>query len=186
LEFDVAWLKGSAEREFERFVDDVTDNLVRIGYLMTSDPHETEDLVQETLLRVAKRWKHVSCMAYPAAYARRVLVNLVIDGRRRRARVKGELDTPSDIDGHANSRAREMAAEIESASEVRLIVASLPRRQRAVIVLRYCEDMPESEVAELLGCSIGTVKSTASRGVARLRQVWAAREPDTSQSQSSR
>jgi len=173
------WMKGgTARRQFERLVADVTDDLVRTGYLMTWDLFETEDLVQEALLRVARRWNRVRSMDHPAAYARRILVNLVIDGREGRSRRNTELDWNEElIDAFVDDAAARALLEIDGASEFRSALAELPRRMRAVIVLRYWQDLPEVEVAELLGCSIGTVKSTASRGIARLREVMGRTDP---------
>jgi RNA polymerase sigma-70 factor (sigma-E family) len=166
-------LKGdSTELQFERFVHAVTDDLVRTAYLLTWDLAEAEDLVQETLLRVARRWKDVRSMDQPRYYARRILVNLVIDGRGRRSRRRQELDSGDDaLDGYVDEAAGQMVRAIDAASAFRIALAALPRRQRAVIVLRYWEDLPEAAVADLLGCSVGTVKSTTSRGVARLRDA---------------
>jgi RNA polymerase sigma-70 factor (sigma-E family) len=173
------WLtEGVARRQFESFAAGVTDGLVRTGYLMTGDLAETEDLVQETLLRVARRWRRVRTMDHPAAYARRILVNLVIDGHERRRRRADELDSAGDADdgGTDESAARALRV-IDARSEFRLALSALTPRQRAVVVLRYWEDLSEAQVAEVLDCSVGTVKSTASRGVARLRQVLAGRPP---------
>jgi RNA polymerase sigma-70 factor (sigma-E family) len=167
------WLtEGVARRQFEAFAAAVTDGLVRTAYLMTGDLAETEDLVQETLLRVARRWRRVHAMEHPAAYARRILVNLVIDGQARRRRRDDELDGDGDtVDGRADESAAGALRAIDARSEFRMALAALSPRQRAVVVLRYWEDLPEAQVAELLGCSGGTVKCTASRGVVQLRRV---------------
>ena len=170
----MAWLTGrTTHRQFDRFVDEVTEGLVRTGYSMTFDLAETEDLVQETLLRVARRWHRVRSMDHPAAYARRILVNLVIDGGKERSRRNAELKAGSDGELDASPAADSFGAfrTIDTVSELRWALGTLPRRQRAVIVLRYWEDLSEADVAELLGCSVGTVKSTASRGLASLRRV---------------
>jgi RNA polymerase sigma-70 factor (sigma-E family) len=165
------WFSGGQEqRRFESFVAEVTNDLVRTGYLMTCDLSETEDLVQETLLRTARRWNRVRSMDHPAAYARRILVNLVIDGKEGRKRRRNELDSSNGaLEEYADETANRVIRGIDARSDFRLALATLPPQQRAVIVLRYWEDLPETEVAGLLGCSVGTVKSTASRGLARLR-----------------
>jgi RNA polymerase sigma-70 factor (sigma-E family) len=165
------WFTGGQEhRRFESFVDEVTNDLVRTGYLMTCDLAETEDLVQETLLRTARRWNRVRSMDHPAAYARRILVNLVIDGQEGRKRRRDELDSSNGaLEEYADETATRAIRGIDARSDFRLALATLPPQQRAVIVLRYWKDLPETEVARLLGCSVGTVKSTASRGLARLR-----------------
>jgi RNA polymerase sigma factor (sigma-70 family) len=115
-------------------------------------------------------------MAHPAAYARRILVNLVIDGDQQRRRRNAELDSGDGVEDRADLGASGPAMALESASAFRAALGALPARQRAVIVLRYWEDLPETEVAELLGCSLGTVKSSASRGLGRLREVMGSPE----------
>jgi RNA polymerase sigma-70 factor (sigma-E family) len=167
------WLTGrAAQKQFEEFVDEITDDLIRAGYLLTWDLAETEDLVQETLLRLARRWSRVRAMAYPIAYARRVLVNLVIDGKTRRGRRNEELRPVSDtFAGPADEAAPRSLRIIEDASQFRDALAELPPQQRTAIVLRYWADLREAEIALLLGCPVGTVKSSVSRGLSRLRQT---------------
>jgi len=163
----------TARRDFEAFAAAATDGLVRAAYLMVADLAEAEDLVQETLLRTARRWYRVRTMDQPLAYARRILVNLVIDGSASRARRRAELAPRSEP--ILQARPDELAATVIGATEARLDLAAalmtLTPRQRAVLVLRYWSDLPEAEVARLLGCSAGTVKSTASRSLARLREL---------------
>jgi RNA polymerase sigma-70 factor (sigma-E family) len=150
--------------DFDRFVSDNANGLLRTAYLIVWDLSEAEDLLQETLLKVAKRWPKVSRMDHPIAYARRILVNLALaDGpkrSRRRAELReaqrGEPVAPVPIDAH---------------DDLYAALAALPPRQRTVVVLRYFLDLPEAEVAAALQCSLGTVKSTASRGLARLEQT---------------
>ena len=175
------WLRaGGPQRDFERFVTDSTGQLLRSAYLMTSDLAGAEDLVQETLLRVARRWPRVRAMEHPAAYARRILVNLVIDGAGQRARHTGELAASArpGLPDRADIRAEHDLRAVDTQEELLQALGTLPARQRAVIVLRYWEDLPETEVAAILGCSVGTVKSTASRGLARLRAAVADGESD--------
>ena len=154
-----------AMTDFNRFVADNAGTLLRSAYLITSDLHEAEDLVQETLMKVARRWHKVGRMDHPAAYARRVLVNLALDGSRKRSRAQAEL--VSEEEGHGAP----WTDAIETRQELVQALATLPPRQRAVLVLRYFLDLPEAEVAAALGCSLGTVKSSASRGLARLEEA---------------
>jgi RNA polymerase sigma-70 factor (sigma-E family) len=167
------WLTGrAAQRQFEEFVDEISDDLIRTGYLLTWDLAETEDLVQETLLRLARHWSRVRTMTYPIAYARRVLVNLVIDGKVRRGRRKDELRPVADtFAGPVDEAAPRALRIIEDASQLRDALASLPAQQRMALVLRYWADLREAEIALLLDCSVGTVKSSVSRGLSRLRQT---------------
>lgn len=168
---------GRTRDEFERFVESHLDGLLQTGYLIVSDATEAEDLVQECLLRVARRWPKVRSMERPDAYARRVLVNLALDGAKRRARCWQELATldgeppemPVDQGSHQDAITMRAAA-----SELLDVLRDLPVRQRVVLVLRYFGDFSEAQIAETLGCSVGTVKSTTSRGLARMREALSA------------
>ena len=94
------WLRArSSRQEFERFVTDRSGSLLRTAYLMAGNLAEAEDLVQETLLRVARHWPQVRAMEHPAAYARRVLVNVALDGAERRARRAGEAQAADPVLG---------------------------------------------------------------------------------------
>jgi RNA polymerase sigma-70 factor (sigma-E family) len=151
--------------DFDCFVADSTDDLLRTAYLIVWNLPEAEDLVQETLFKIARRWPKVSRMDHPAAYARRVLVNLALDGGAKRSRRRAELSEARIGDPPAPTAAFDTHDELHAA------LAALPPRQRAVLVLRYFLDLPEAEVAAALQCSLGTVKSTASRALARLAQA---------------
>ena len=144
---------------------------MRTGYLMTGDVRDAEDLVQETFLRVARRWNRVRSMDHPAAYARRILINLVLimlaagpGSRRNWGRRSAGIDA-------ADQSAARALREVDDLAEFRWALAQLPAQQRAVLVLRYWVDLPVAEVADILGCSAGTVTSTASRAAARLAQA---------------
>jgi RNA polymerase sigma-70 factor (sigma-E family) len=165
--------REQARAEFERFVAGSVEDLLRTGYLIVWDLGEAEDLVQEALLRVARRWPRVRAMDQPVAYARRVLVNLALDDGARRSRRRRELQSTdrAPLDGRADAGAAAAFVTLDERSELMQALASLPPRQRAVLVLRYFEDLSEAHTAETLGCSVGTVKSSASRGLVRLREA---------------
>jgi RNA polymerase sigma-70 factor (sigma-E family) len=168
------WVSHKASRrEFDCFAAEVSDPLLRTGQLMTGDARDAEDLVQETLLRVARRWERVRFMDHPAGYARRVLVNLVLHDADRRARLRAELLPPDGDAEAADQSAARALREVDDLAEFRWALAQLPARQRAVLVLRYWADLPVAEVADILGCSEGTVTSTASRAASRLAQALA-------------
>jgi RNA polymerase sigma-70 factor (sigma-E family) len=153
--------------DFDQFVATHVDDLLRTAYLIVWDEGEAEDLVQECLLKVARRWPRIRRMEQPRAYARRVLVNLALDGARDRAQRRRELEPeapPSPI-------AADPLPALEARAELLQALGQLQERQRAVLVLRYFNDLTEAQVAEVLGCSPGTVKSSASRGLARLREA---------------
>jgi RNA polymerase sigma-70 factor (sigma-E family) len=156
-------------------VADSADDLLRTGFLMVWDLTSAEDLVQECLFRIARRWHRVRTMEHPKAYARQVLVNLALDDAKRRHRRRSELDLRNrpameDRDDQAAASALGM---VEITSELIDALGTLAPRQRAALVLRYFEDLSEAQVAEILGCSVGTVKSTTSRALERLREALA-------------
>jgi RNA polymerase sigma-70 factor (sigma-E family) len=153
--------------DFDQFVATHVDDLLRTAYLIVWDEAEAEDLVQECLWKVARRWPRIRRMEQPRAYARRILVNLALDGARGRARRRSELETGSTTDPIAV----DPLSTFDTRAELLQALGQLPARQRAVIVLRYFNDLSEAQVAEILGCSPGTVKSSASRGLARLREA---------------
>jgi RNA polymerase sigma-70 factor (sigma-E family) len=153
--------------DFDQFVADHVDDLLRTAYLIVWEQSDAEDLVQECLLKVARRWHRVRRMEQPRAYARRILVNLALDGARGRARRRSELDQ----ERAAVPLAVDPLSALDTRAELVQALGQLPARQRAVLVLRYFNDLTEAQVADVLGCSPGTVKSSASRGLARLRET---------------
>ncbi|HEX8001946.1 MAG TPA: SigE family RNA polymerase sigma factor [Mycobacteriales bacterium] len=136
--------------------------LTRAAYLLTGDRGLAEDLVQTALAKAYLARSRVLAADSPEAYLRTILVNAHRRSFRRR-RVTEELRerTPDAAVADADVAARR---------DVVVAVAALPRRQRAVVVLRYLEDRSEAEVAAILGCSTGTVKSHAARALATLRR----------------
>ncbi len=154
--------------DFDEFVAGSVEPLLRTAYLITWDGGDAEDLVQECLLKLARRWPRVRRMQQPRAYARRVLVNLALDDGRARARRRDELGAQPEL---SDAPGPDLFDGLETRAELLEALAGLTPRQRAVLVLRYFNDLTESQTAEVLGCSTGTVKSNASRGLARLREV---------------
>jgi RNA polymerase sigma-70 factor (sigma-E family) len=151
------------EREFEEFVAAVSPRLHRAAYAITRDHHHAEDAVQAALGKAYARWKRVVRTDQPEAYVRRMVVNEVLSWRRRSS--SSELPsgrTPeTSVDGHE-------AAYAES-DAVWQALGRLAPRQRAVIVLRYYEQLSEAEIADALGVRPGTVKSQASAAMSHLR-----------------
>lgn len=166
-----------ASREFESFAVEASDSLLRTGFLMTGNAKDAEDLVQETLLKVARRWNRVRSMDYPAAYARRILINLILQDACRRDRQRTELKPYDGTAELADDNAARALREVDDRAEFHWALAQLPARQRAVLVLRYSSDLPVAEVADILGCTEGTVTSTASRASARLAEILARAKP---------
>lgn len=167
----------AAAESFDEFVRAHVGDLVRMAYVITWDEYEAEDLVQECLFRISGRWSTVGAMDLPLAYARRVVANLAFDGRRRRSRRRAELSDLSLVLLADQRSALELDA-LDRRSELTVALSQLTRQQRTVLGLRYFLDLSESEVAAVLGCSTGNVKSTASRALARLREVVVSSEPE--------
>jgi RNA polymerase sigma-70 factor (sigma-E family) len=169
------WQRAREQRRaFEEFVAAATPGLRRTAYLLSWDAQEADDLVQLAWTTVARHWPRVSRMASPLAYARRVLTNAAIDGQTVRTRRRQEL-VASVADGRelADHGADRDLHAVDDRADLRAALGRLTPRQRAVLVLRHWDDLPEQEVAELLGCSVGTVKSTASRALVQLRTTLA-------------
>ncbi|MFE0400547.1 SigE family RNA polymerase sigma factor [Streptomyces nigra] len=157
-------MQAELEAQFQEFVRARWSHLVRTAYLLTGDAHHAEDLTQTALAKAYRAWRRVSRADSPEAYVRRMLVSCNSD-RFRKRRVRESLtDAPPDRAGRD-----EGYAGVDERGALLGALAQLPPRQRAVVVMRYWEDLSEAEVAELLGCSVGTVKSQASKGLAKLR-----------------
>jgi RNA polymerase sigma-70 factor (sigma-E family) len=160
---------ATAQREFDRFVATSTADLLRAGYLLTWNLAEAEDLTQETFLRTARRWNAVRKMEHPKAYARQVLFHLAIRENGRRTKTRPTPNGGESLDVTVDERFERRIQSIDTRSDIETALAQLPLRQRAVIVLRYFEDLTEIEIADALGWPVGTVKSTASRALDALR-----------------
>ncbi len=148
---------------FEEYAGAAWPRLYRSAYLLTGNHADSEDVAQQTLIKAHRSWSRVSGSDSPDAYVRRILTNTFLSDRRpRRRQLEVLTDTPP-----------EPAHQTTGDDEHRMVlwphVGQLPPRQRAVIVLRYYEDLSEAEIAEALGCSRGTVKSTAHRALKALR-----------------
>ncbi len=163
--------QGHPREDFEQFVADTAETLLRSAYLIAWDLAEAEDLVQECLLRIARRWPRVRKMEHPAAYARTVLVHLALDEGKRRSRRRTELAPASAvlIETNEDDAAVHIIGRVEASADLLRALGDLAPRQRVALVLRYFEDLSEAEVATVMGCSLGTVKSTTSRALDRLR-----------------
>jgi RNA polymerase sigma-70 factor, ECF subfamily len=151
-----------AELEFREFFAAEYGRLRGLGYLLTGDWAQAEELAQDALVRTYRAWSRVRRTQRPGAYARKVLVNRH-RSLLRRAAVEAR---------HLAGRRPEEPVQSDLGTDGLVLwsaVRGLPARQRAVLVLRYHEDLPEAEVARLLGLPLGTVKSLAHRGLARLR-----------------
>jgi RNA polymerase sigma-70 factor (sigma-E family) len=154
------------EASFEDFVCARSSSLLRTALLLTGrDRADAEDLLQIALERAYRHWPKLYRQDEPERYVRRILVNASADRWRRLARRR---EQPMPATG-AEPAVPDGTAEILNRQYLLGALAQLPSRQRAVLVLRYFDDMSEGETAEILGCSLGTVKSHAARALARLR-----------------
>ena len=159
---------GTASRDvedrFREFVAARSAALLRTAYLLTGDWGAAEDLVQTALTKVFLAWQRLGEIEAPEPYARKVLVNTATSWWRRRWH--GERPTPT----LPERPARDGTLDFDERDLLWRHVTRLPARQRAVLVLRFYEDLSEAETARLLGVSTGTVKSQSSRALATLRQ----------------
>jgi RNA polymerase sigma-70 factor (sigma-E family) len=152
---------------FDRFVTERLDRLLRYATALTCDPHLAQDVVQNVLLRAQPRWERIAGMRAPDLYVRRMITNEYLSWRRRRA-ARTIASTHATLDELGTPTADPATRHAER-DAMRHQIARLPRKQRAAIVLRYFEDRTDDEIAGVLGCSAGTVRSHISRAFATLR-----------------
>ena len=162
-------MNTSVDQDFEAWVHVRSASLARSALLLTGDVHLAEDLVQETLARVAQRWQRLLRRGDPDAYAHRVLHNLAIDAWRRRERRPREVGGADVVP--ENIAVARLDANVDRRILMRDALARLTPKQRAVLVLRYYEDRTEVQTAAIMGCSPNTVKSQARAALARLREL---------------
>ncbi len=160
-----------ADQDFTRFVVDNRAQSLRLAYLLMGDSGQAEDLVQAALLRLYRQWDRVAAADQPVAYARRAVVNQ--GNSWWRSRLAHPVSYRGDMhDGAAAGDVQpDVAAAVTERDELWSALRTLPRGMRAVVVLRYYEDLSEADTARTLGISPGTVKTQASRGLARMRQA---------------
>lgn len=173
---EVAPVAVDRDRQFTEFVRHHQADLLRTAWLLCGDRHQAEELVQQALVRTYSRWAHVR-QRDPLGYTRRVLANLRVDHWRRRRR---EVLVPPDDVAPDSTPLHGRASADRTGDRDQLVraLATLTPRQRRVVVLRHFLDLSEAEVAEDLGVSTGTVKSTASRAMAALRTVLSSDSSD--------
>lgn len=164
---------AETDEAFSAYVAARQHALVRTAFLLTGDHHSAEDLVQASLARTYLAWGRIRDERAIDAYVRRTMVNEHTGwwrrAWRRRERITSELPEPPPVPDH----------DVGERDEVWELVATLPPKQRAAVVLRFYEDLSEAETADALGCSIGTVKSQTSRALATLRKRLVPPRPGT-------
>lgn len=166
-------MRSDEDQAFREWVDDSWATLFHTAYLLLGDRGHAEDLLLMALARIHRRWSRLD---RPDIYTRRVLINLARTGWRRK-RVREHLaGSITDDVAHGAGKASDPFERSDQRDELWRLLLGLPERMRAVLVLRYFEDLSEADTAAVLGCSIGTVKSQASRGLDRLRASYATEE----------
>ncbi|AWT41646.1 MULTISPECIES: SigE family RNA polymerase sigma factor [Streptomyces] len=154
--------------EFDEFVAARWSVLLHLARLLTGgDRHRAEDLVQESLVKLWFVWPRIADEA-PEAYVRTVLVRAAARSARRRWWGERPVEQVPET-----AAAGDVSAAVAERSRLEAALGRLPAKQRAAVVLRYYQDLTERQVAEALGCPLGTARSHAARGVARLRQLLA-------------
>lgn len=155
---------GTACADFAAFVADRRRALLRFAMVLTGDARRAEDIVADVLARAYERWDRIGVMDQAGAYVRRMIVNDYLSWRSRLRRT-----TPySDLAPYSPSMPDPAQRHAERAALIARL-RNLPRRQRAAVALRYFEDLADPQIADLLGCSVGTVRSHISRALATLR-----------------
>lgn len=156
------------DEDFTVFVRSRQRALVRAAYLVCGDHHAAADLVQGALTKAACRWEQLRDGS-PEAYVRRIVYRDAISRWRKLRREQSyDVQTP-ELQQLAGAAARDLAQEWVSGADVRAAVKDLPPRQRAILVLRYYEDLSEAQIADVLEISPGTVKSQAHSALRNLR-----------------
>lgn len=150
---------------YAEFVEANWTGFLRLARFLSGDDHRGEELLQDCLVKLYVRWRKPSVQQDPVAYLRRMLANGNVDWWRRSSR-----ERPTD---QLPERPQRESTDGGLDEDLRRALRALPRGQRAVVVLRYCEDLTERETAAALGCSIGTVKSQNARAMANLRKQLA-------------
>lgn len=155
--------------EFDAFVVASSGRLQRYAYLLTGSSADAEELVQETLVKVYLAWQRVTVEGSPFAYTRAAMTHTHVSRWRTRMR-RNATEQRWQLDRSAGSPGESYESDADERDEMWRLLATLPPRQRAVVVLRFYEDLSERDTATVLGCSVGTVKSQLSRALAGLRR----------------
>jgi RNA polymerase sigma-70 factor (sigma-E family) len=154
-----------SQATFEEFARSELPGLLRYAVMLTGDRELAQDLVQDVMVKAHSRWRRVAAADHPRLYVKTMVTRAFISWRRRWA-VRNIVLSDDSVDGEPE---RDHALSIVDRDDVWRRLATLPRQQRAVLVLRYYEQLTDPEIATMLGCSPGTVRGYASRAIASLR-----------------
>ncbi|MGX6600847.1 SigE family RNA polymerase sigma factor [Micromonosporaceae bacterium Da 78-11] len=161
-------MRDDGTREaFHAFFERHHAELSRLAYLLTGETGVADDLAADALTEVWRHWTRVAAADDPAAYARGIVANLTRNWIRRRTRERRGLLGLGLLGGGR----RDTGPDVPAVLDVRAALGRLPHRRRACVVLRYAFDLPEAEVARVLGISVGAVKSQTSRGARQLADL---------------
>jgi RNA polymerase sigma-70 factor (sigma-E family) len=153
-----------ARLDFAEFVETRSPELLRLAYVLTTDQHAAEDLLQNALIKAATHWGRIR--RAPEPYVRRIMYREQVSWWRWRAR------RPETATAQLPERpAQDQVVTADARLAMREALLALPPGKRAVLVLRYLEDLPEARVAEILGCSVGTVRSQTHKAIGQLRSI---------------
>ena len=151
--------------DYDEFAVSRLPALLRYAVMLTGNPDLAADVVQDAMVKAQLSWRRVVASEQPDRYVRRIITNIYIDQRRgswlRRVVLRAEPAEPAPVRDHGEATA--------DRDHVWALLATLPRQQRAALVLRYYENLRDAEIAEVLGCSVGTVRGYISRALATLR-----------------
>ncbi|MDQ3405945.1 MAG: sigma-70 family RNA polymerase sigma factor [Actinomycetota bacterium] len=151
-------------RDFDGFVRERYDQLLRYAIILTGRRWDAEEIVQEALLRCLRRWRKVPA-EHAVAYVRKAIFHEFLRSTKHREPVPLD-EVPEQVD------LSDFAGAVVAREHVMIVLQQLPPRQRAAVVARFVLDLSEAQTAVELGCTVGTVKSLSSRGMARVRQLW--------------
>ena len=160
-------MNRSQDADFSAFVAAHGHALEQFAFALTGDRQRAEDLVQMSLLKAYRRWNRLAAVEYREAYLRRMLTNGYLDWRRRRS----NTELPVDLLPEDGRNAPDTAVGVVDRDELQRALSTLSPHQRAVLVLRHVEGLPDEDIAALLGCGLGTVRAHAARGRERVRRA---------------
>lgn len=153
--------------DFERFVSEQGQSLLRLAFVLTGQRQLAEDLTQTALADAFRHWRKVSAARSPEGYVRRMLVNAHLSWRRR----SWTAERPSEVAHEAPGRGRDPGDAVAARDETRMLLSRLAPRARTVLVLRYYADLDDAAIADAMGITASAVRATASRALATLRNA---------------
>lgn len=175
-------MNADEERQFREFVAGRSRSLLHTAYLLTGDWEQGRDLLQSALASTARRWSQLRDRQQPETYARRAIYHAQVD--RFRLLSWGRETVTETLPDHPSAQVADWVDTVVQRQDIMVALRRLPKRQRAVIVLRYFEDRPDTEVAAILGVAQGTVRSQTHKALASLRTALAEAGPSDTASSS--